>query len=221
MKRVLLIILTILIVFGLCACDDGSKAIEEAFNSAIEQAETLAANAKMEEAYTILGDVKSLDLTEEQLEKVKSYRNTILQMCFPGTFIVKPEIVTEVDVKNVSGNWKIRDLIANEHGGVWFTYEFEKISEKNLAAQQFRNALEQQYEFMDINAAKGGGAMHYEYVDAKGSALTVTVYDDDADTKSVRTWFNVVIDHDLYNLDLIDTSDQSKSLLDTSIIIME
>lgn len=220
MKKILLIVLTILIAFGVCACDDGSKATEEAFNNAIEQAETLVANAKMEEAYTVLGDVKSLDLTEEQLEKVKSYRNTILQMCFPGTFIVKPEIVTEVDVKNVSGNWKIRDLIANEHGGVWFTYEFEKISEKNLAAQQFRNALEQQYEFLDIKAA-ASDAMHYEYVDGKGNSLTVTVYDDDADTSSVRKWFNVVIDHDLYNLDLIDTSDQSKSLLDTSIIVIE
>ena len=220
MKKTLTMFLIGILTFTFCACDDGSKAIEAAFNNAISQAESLVSSGKMEEAYNLLGDAELLELTEEQLSQVKSHRNAILKMCFPGTFVVKPEMVTKVSVKRGNeppSGFYVKDLIENTFGGVWFTYEFETISEKKLVAEQYRDVLEQQYEFLDISVKNG--ATHYNYADEMGNSLFVTVYDDDK--TYTKCCFNVGFEQAFYHFDLLDTTNQNKDLLDTTILVLE
>ena len=210
MKKIISFVLIFTFVFAFAAC--GTK--DNGFTA--KEAEILAAiqSCKMEDAYTLCEDALLLELSDEEIQKVKDYKKTILSLCYSGTFIVKPESIISVTPTEVGKNSYFEVSLLNKYDELFCRYTFAKFSEKELAAQEYKKYFDANFTFIDINSKDKYTA--YKYSDKNGNSLTLQVFNDNYSSND----FCVLIDNDLFDTNKIDTSNKRADLFDPSIIIV-
>ncbi len=210
MKKIVSFVLIFVFIFAFAAC--GAK--DNGFTA--KETEILAAmnSCKMEEAYTICEEALLLELSDEEIQKVTDYKKSILSFCYSGTFIVKPENIISVSPTEVGKSSYFEVSLLDKYDELFCRYTFAKFSEKELAAQEYKQYFDTNFTFIDINAKDKYTS--YKYSDKNGNSLTLQVFNDNYSSND----FCVILDKDLFDSAKIDTSNKRADLFDSSIIIV-
>lgn len=219
MKKILSMVILLVLIVSLTACgrDNAISEEKETVNLEVygEQIEDSMRKADFREAYNLCDEALKLELTENQHDTIEEYRRNILSICYPGTFVAMPESVIEVVPKSVGDDSYFTIGILKEYSEVFCRYTFNKMSEKKLAVQQYKDYLDTYYTYLDLRV--DDDYTTYNYSDKTGNSIKIQVFDDDFSSAD----FCVFLDSNLYDLNRINTDNKRASLLDTSILIID
>lgn len=200
-----------MLIISLAGCSNKVDALYEEYATQIED-EILHAN--LETAYTLCLEALSLDLNDEQRKDINSLRLTILEIAFPGTWVVQPEYIISVEPKRAGGFGSYFTVgMLNKYDNVFCQYGFDKESERDLAAEQYNDYLDEKYNYLDLKVTDG--YICYYYADEKGNSLKLQILTEEHDGYV----FVIHLDSDLYEKERMDLSNSRASLLDTSILL--
>lgn len=210
MKRFILFLLICCLSFSMFACgkDNGFSTLEEQIIAAID-----ACDAKT--AYKLCGDALALDLTEEETTLVANYKTTIRSLCYAGTLIVQPENIIAASPSTVGEHSYFSVSMLQKYDEVFCRYTFEKQSEKELAAQQYKEYFDAYFTYLDLKV--DDDYVVYNYSDETGNSIKLQVFN----PSYTRNDFVVTLDSDLFDMTAIDTNKRSADLFDTSIVLTE
>lgn len=161
--------------------------------------------AKMEEAFMLCEAVLLMDFNEEQHEKISVIKTAIEEMCFAGTFIVRPEYLSDIEVDDVYSYQTLSDVFEKGQSPV-FICEYDKRSECQVAFQEYKDYLEQNFTYLGLEVGDLD-LITYSYADESGKFVDLTEVDDPEDTH-----FLLQIDNDFYDILRIDTSDMDRRI---------
>ena len=150
------------------------KAKEDALSVFKEEIERSFTSGDMETAYTCcIGALEyGFDFSEEQNESLKEMQIMIEDVCFAGTYIVQPENIITVDIKEVADTGaQVEDLLDISETIIDVYYYFDKASELELATQQYTSYLQQNYVFLEQKVVDGD--VKYVYSDEKGRSIVI------------------------------------------------
>lgn len=195
---------------------------QELVDTMFELIDNSFGTGKMEAAEGLcheLLNAEQLKLTEEETTKVNDILDSIKRVCFAGTYIVQPEYVWTVDVREIdTDHATVEELLetgidASEF--VWVNYEFDTKAKWDLAVQQYRAYLDENYSLFDTEIKEIVGTWYsYYYTDENGNQMTI-IADDyylDIDLFIYKTHFDMSV---------IDTSDPSLTIRDTDKVLID
>ena len=211
MKKIISFILIFIMIFSFTACGGMGNGFAE------KEEEIIAAmNAcKMEEAYALCDEALSLKLTDEEAEKVMDYKKSILTLCYSGTFIIKPGSFISVDPTEVGKNSYFQVSLLKDYDELFCRYTFEKFSEKELAAREYKQYLDDLFIAIDVSTKEKYTI--YKYTDTHGNGISLQVFNENYSSHD----FCVILDADLFDTDKIDMSNKRADLFDASIIVVD
>lgn len=210
MKRTILLILSLITLICFTAC--GNKSAEQ-FEELSGKINTAITSCDMETAYQLCKSASSFGFSEEQMKEIKRYEMAIQELCYPGTFVVKPENIIEPKPIEIGKNSYFTVGMLKKYDEVFCRYTFNKNSEKDLAAQQYKKYLNSLFTYLDLDVGKNYTV--YRFADKNGNSIRLQVFDNDYRTPD----FCVTLDSDIFDLSKIDTSELYSSLNDSSILL--
>lgn len=166
---------------------------------------------EMETAYNLCVECLMLDITEEQRNKIYSYEQIILDNCYSGTFIVKIDSITEITPSDIGKNSYFEVGILKEYDEVFCRYTYNKHSEKEMVAKQYKEYLDSKYTFLGTTAKNK--YIVYEYADEQGNGLGLQVFDENYGSADIT----ILLDADFFDVNIIDMSNDRADLFDPSI----
>lgn len=210
-KRVLSILFAAVILCLCTACNNTAALYEEK----IAEIEEAFASADVEYAYELCNEALSLDLNEEQIAVITECQNEISSVCYPTTWLVQPEYISDISPEQVGKNsfFTVSMLLEDKYDSVFCRYTYDKESEKDLAGQRYKDYLDAKYIYLDTKY--DSEYVYYTYANDDGNGIGLQIFNNNYDSNDIC----IMIDCDFFDLSRIDTSNRRASLTDHSIII--
>lgn len=180
--------------------------------------ENKIADGDLEEAYNLCEEALNSEFNDEQLESIKAQRAIILELVYPGTFVVKPEHIIEYQPTKIgaASYFDIDMLMSERFDEVFCRYEFSNMAQRDLAAEQYKEHLAEKYNFLNEKYSAEYNYTVYYYADDNANTIAIQISNDHNEKD-----FVIFLDKGLYDLDRIDMSNKRASLLDNAILIVE
>lgn len=210
MKKFVSVLLLLSFVFALCACGDSGTS---AYDEKVLEIQAAIDAYEVEKAYNLCDEAMSLELDAEQQENIESLKNMVSLLCYPTTKVVQVDKLVSVTPTEIGENSYFEVGLLGEYDELFCRYTFGSTSERDLAAQEYKDYLDANFIYDSIR--EEDAYTSYQYVDSEGKTLGLQVFNTNYDSPDLV----IFIDNDMFDADRIDKSSRKADLWDHSIIL--